>query len=239
MSRRPDQRRITRVGGATQFLPTQLSGLVLWLRADLGVTIGTGVSSWADQSGNGNNVTQGTGAKQPTFVASGGANNTPYVQGVKASATSLGGTFTWAQPAELFAVMQWGGSPASGDTAIDGHGGNNGRVYLNGTTNMNFGTDGGINVVIVSGPVITNWQRYDALWNGTSGIAYVASTQSTQLSGTGVGTGNPSGITLFSFGDGASAPANVNIAEVFGYSRVLSASERAAANAYIRTRYGV
>jgi hypothetical protein len=50
------------------FVPTQLGGLVLWLRADQGVTCvaGNQVSQWNDMSGLGNNVTQGTGAQQLT-----------------------------------------------------------------------------------------------------------------------------------------------------------------------------
>jgi hypothetical protein len=43
--------------------------LTLWLRADLGITIGTGVSAWADQSGYGNTFTQATGGLQPTYTA--------------------------------------------------------------------------------------------------------------------------------------------------------------------------
>lgn len=39
----------------------------LWLRADLGITVATGVSQWADQSGNGNHVVQATPVRQPEF----------------------------------------------------------------------------------------------------------------------------------------------------------------------------
>lgn len=49
----------------------EFSGCVLWLHAEKGVTIATGVSNWADQSGAGNHATQGTGALQPTWVSSG------------------------------------------------------------------------------------------------------------------------------------------------------------------------
>lgn len=54
-----------------KWTPKMLPNLKLWLRADLGVTLnGSNVSTWADQSGNGNNVTQGTANKQPLYVAS-------------------------------------------------------------------------------------------------------------------------------------------------------------------------
>lgn len=42
------------------------AGLALWLRADLGLTMGTGISQWADQSGNGRNYSQAIGSQQPT-----------------------------------------------------------------------------------------------------------------------------------------------------------------------------
>jgi hypothetical protein len=44
------------------------SGAALWLKADAGVTLnGSTVSAWADQSGNGYNVSQATVASQPLF----------------------------------------------------------------------------------------------------------------------------------------------------------------------------
>ncbi|MCC7044909.1 MAG: hypothetical protein IT183_13680, partial [Acidobacteria bacterium] len=54
------------------FIPTHLPGCVLWLRADLGITKdgSDNVSNWADQSGNGNDAVQGTGANQPLWEAS-------------------------------------------------------------------------------------------------------------------------------------------------------------------------
>lgn len=56
-----------------EFLPRNLTGILAWWRADLGISLGTGVSAWADQSGNGDanrNATQGTAANQPTYIAS-------------------------------------------------------------------------------------------------------------------------------------------------------------------------
>jgi hypothetical protein len=56
---------------AAAFVPTDISGCELWLRADMGVTdAGAGaVSAWADQSGNGYSATQGTAGKRPTFTS--------------------------------------------------------------------------------------------------------------------------------------------------------------------------
>ncbi len=50
--------------------PTDISGCVLWLRSDLGVTQSGGlVSQWADQSGNNNHLTQTVEAKKPIYTA--------------------------------------------------------------------------------------------------------------------------------------------------------------------------
>jgi hypothetical protein len=54
--------------GGTSSVPTQ--GLYLWLRADAGVTESNGaVSSWADQSGNGNDGTQAFASSRPVLAA--------------------------------------------------------------------------------------------------------------------------------------------------------------------------
>ncbi|GAP63451.1 hypothetical protein ARMA_1874 [Ardenticatena maritima] len=58
------------------------SSLELWLKADAGVTTsGSSVSTWADQSGHGADVTQGSATSQPTHVTSlASLNNQPAVQ---------------------------------------------------------------------------------------------------------------------------------------------------------------
>lgn len=66
-------------GGTTApaaWTPANISSVTkyFWLRADLGVTVATGVSAWADQYGL-NNATQATGAAQPTLSASDAAFN--------------------------------------------------------------------------------------------------------------------------------------------------------------------
>ena len=53
--------------------------LKLWLRSDLGITLATGVSAWADQSGNGNNVSQSVTANQPLYNPTGGPNGKPSI----------------------------------------------------------------------------------------------------------------------------------------------------------------
>lgn len=62
-------------GSPTPFSPTSLSGCILWLRADLGITDTGGlIDEWADQSGQGNDFTA-TAPTRPTLIASHAALN--------------------------------------------------------------------------------------------------------------------------------------------------------------------
>lgn len=72
---------LTRAGGITNgFNPIALGNLKAWYKADAGVTLnGSTVSAWADQSGNGYNLSQATAANQPTFVSN-SQNGLPAIQ---------------------------------------------------------------------------------------------------------------------------------------------------------------
>jgi len=52
------------------FVPTDIAGCKLWLKADAGITKDGSnyVSQWADQSGNNNHAVQATGSAQPLWV---------------------------------------------------------------------------------------------------------------------------------------------------------------------------
>jgi hypothetical protein len=56
------------------WLPSQLSSLVIWLDADDSASViqsNGSVSQWNDKSGNGHHVSQGDGAKRPTYSSAG------------------------------------------------------------------------------------------------------------------------------------------------------------------------
>lgn len=64
----PTQQQLRLLLNGRTFVPSDVSGLALWLKADtLVLADGAAVSSWADQSGNGRNAAQATGTKQPLY----------------------------------------------------------------------------------------------------------------------------------------------------------------------------
>lgn len=93
------------------FTPLQLSGCVLWLRGDLGLTFNYSntpatVSGWADQSGNGNNASQGTSANQPSFDAT-IMNGWPAIKNAAGGAAYMTtGSFSFGTAITMFAAVQ-------------------------------------------------------------------------------------------------------------------------------------
>lgn len=66
---------------SSDFVPSDISDLRCWLRADLGVsTVGSDVSNWADQSGNGIDFEQATASARPLLVED-ELNGEPVIRG--------------------------------------------------------------------------------------------------------------------------------------------------------------
>lgn len=220
--------------------PRALSGLVLWVRSDLGITLGTGISAWADQSGNGNNLVQATGTKQPAYVASGGANNTAYSDG-DATDDYLRATFTLNQPEHVFIVAQKGVPTAVNPTLMDGAAGNLMRFWWSGAApgsdTVLTASSNGVNLLTTTHPTsFLNWSCIEAQFNGASSKLRVNDVSYT----TGdMGAGNAGGLILHIFGDTTSAPSNSNIAEAIIYNRILAAAEITQVREYVRGRYGI
>lgn len=93
----------------THFVPTDIAGCRVWLRADLGVTLnGATVSAWANQADAAflASVAQAVAANQPTFLAS-GINGLPSVVW-DGALKWLTGTYAadLTQPCDYFVVLR-------------------------------------------------------------------------------------------------------------------------------------
>lgn len=110
----------------TNFLPTDLSNLVVWLDATKGLYDATSggsavsadsatVARWEDQSGNGNHMTQSDSASRPTLkTAIQNSLNVLRWDGNKTrmSCSNLG-LFNNVPGASVFAVRKWSSSPTT------------------------------------------------------------------------------------------------------------------------------
>lgn len=124
----------------------QTAGLTLrfWLRASdiTGVTDATRFGTWTGSDGGLNGI-QATGSKQPTYHASGGANNRAYVTFDEPSATFMTTSANYTSTAAWTLFFVWR-APTVGDEAVKYAGtllgGSTGALVAGGTS---FGTKTG------------------------------------------------------------------------------------------------
>jgi hypothetical protein len=206
------------------------------LRADLGVTfVGSGVSAWADQSGNNNNFSQGSSSNRPTYSTVGpsslvfSAGGPQYLQ---ASGATLG------QPSTLFVV--YGVSSVTTANIIDAANGapagNRTQLIIPDvatTLQINAGTaqsyTGLIDPTVGNRPVLVevDWATSSTLWqNGVNKGSVSAGTNAWQIGSIGASQTGTNGLTG-------------QIGEVVAYSRAITATERTRITRYLGGRYGI
>lgn len=223
--------------------PLGISGLVAWYRADLGVTItGSGVSTWADQSGLGDankNLLQGTDANRPTLNASDAAyNNQTTLSFLGASAQNVAsGTFaaavasptTWYFACNTTAI-------AAIQLILDFSPGLDGPqigVQADGKAPRIYD---GAGPVLIAGDLSVK-VAVCVVFNGASSALYIS--QSTTAAGTGnAGTVNQTACRVGS-GLAGSSPFTGKLAEIFAYSGAHTQAQRALALAYMGNRYTI
>ncbi len=218
------------------------AGISVWLKADLGFT----PASWADQSGNLNDATQGTGTNQPALAgASNYINFNPAVDFDGANdimqipAAALGTNTTQYT---IFSVVN---ADANGSVLVQEL-----NACSNAAVNPQFSADGNLNwhsstcvgspAAIGGGLVTTRTVLNGADRNMSTGVG------STWRDGLATGTitrdiNTAASEELWLGGRVDGAPDNFNgrIAEIALYSIQLSASERQRVESYLALKYGI
>lgn len=233
------------------FTPTDISGCVLWSRADRGVTlVGGGVDLWADQSPSGIPFVAPNAGARPVFVRSAsGYNNHPTFQFDQMNASSLAtvvgltyGSFT------IFAAMQIDVASTPGlifdrNTAAN-------QEYVSSdvgpTTYITRDSGTTVSAFDVIGGWADNATPYTLteIFDGTHAshlLRINGNVQSKTTTGGGggdPGTGTATDIFgLFAQADGSALHCSGTLAEIAIYDRALSADEIAAVEEYLRSRY--
>jgi hypothetical protein len=221
------------------------AGLSLWLKADAGVTLsGSNVTSWADQSGNGNNATSPD--TNPTFLSS-SINSKPAI--------SFNNDGSWMQIPQsnigdngnisIFIVINY----YSGYIFL-----NKGDAATFGDTSWEFSTITGF------GFVDTN--NGDPIWNAVEVSVDTDTPQIlegfsnagvSQLAFNGSNSGSPSSANVGfnnisqyigiggggTNGQSSGEPLDARIAEIIIYNRQVTTPERQQVEAYLNTKYAI
>lgn len=221
-------------GSGASFDPSRAGSLLAWYRADRGVTIATGVSQWNDLSGNARHLLQATGANQPTFGATSGANSTPGIT-FAGSPQTMAVTFSAiSQPLHTFAIIRTTNLGTGNGGVICGAAVGE-RPLVVGTANTNmFSYFGGTGITYAHTDT-TNHFLWEVLSNGASSSVIRGNT----AAGTGsVGSNTFSGITLGLLPGNASYAAFI-ISEIAIYPATISGANLTALRAYFAARYAV
>jgi hypothetical protein len=216
-------------------IPT--SGLKLWLEANVGVTSNSNgnVSTWQDQSGNGNNATQTNSSNQPLVVAN-ALNGLSVIQFTASTNQwfNLPNVMNGATAGEVFVVVKANSGSPSAARGLWRLGANSYYPYTDGNVYEDFGST----------------VQYNEIGHPASGVTqfslFNVSAQSGQW------TGRIDGVTLLNsttntvsfnssplLGSNGSNPFDGQIAEVIVYNSVLNAAQRTTVGQYLQGKYNL
>lgn len=244
MSRRGGRQSRRGVGNNGPFRPTLLSGCVLWLRADRGVTKdgSNNVSAWKDQSSAGNNASQATGAKQPLWVNA-GSPGLPVIRfaastHILSGALAHTGTTLTAFVVANRVTQVTNGSPLDLTKGANDFADND-STYFNENDATNDGVwRNGSSVVTFAHPATGTFGVWSMVHDGVNVTA--------RLNGVSQGLGASAGafgiskylINGRSVGGGVeTALGNYEIGEAIVYSRNLNAAELSRVDKYLRSAW--
>lgn len=199
-----------------------------WYRYGIGITVnGQGVSSWADQSGNGRDLLQGTDGARPPLQA----DNSILFNGTD---EFLAAAFTLNQPESVYILF----NPVSftaNDRILDGATLNTGGVIQT-TSTPTLRLNAGTNTAGFSGPAVGVYGVVAAVFNGASSVQQFNNNTPVVAD---AGLGNMGGLTLGANGVAVGNYANIQVKEVIVFAAAHDAATRATVITYLATVGGL
>jgi hypothetical protein len=215
--------------------PAALPSDAVWLRGDIGTTIATGVSSWADQSGHGRNASQPTGGSQPTLnttVCPGG--NAGLVFSRAGAKWMSVASFSLVQPEYVWVVMKWT-STSSNQYIIDG---------TSAANTMGLYQAANPAIIMTAGTVLswasgtpTAFTALGALYSGSA--SSLRANDTIVISPSSANTGAPGGITIGSpEGQAGGLYSDADLCEIVVLNAAPTPDVLSRLSSYRSSRYG-
>lgn len=209
-------------------MPPDIAGLKLWLKADsIGLTDGTTITSWADSSSNGYNLTSGSATFKTNIV-----NGKPVVRfdGISNN-LSASGSIGVSQPDTIFIVGKQPFTAARCGFVWTGPGAP--QIALVENTTGNFGLYAGTAEIQDASNHSGEFHVFTGIFSGSNGTGYV---DGSLVVGPGsVGSAVVGTVHLMTDGGTTFFPGD--IAEVVIYNSALSGTDRGNIEAYLKAKY--
>lgn len=226
-------------GDAAPFSPASVSGLTIWLDASDTSTVTTGATvTWADKSGNGYDVSQSTGANQPSYTSG---------QYLEFNGTDINLERTQAlglSSLTVFGVFETIATAGFNNTIIEqGNDGENFSLRAGGSGAGNLGEfktkiGGAVDERRTSGLSTATLYMLTGFYDETSGNKRIyldgAVTSSATLSGA-VDTDE----SLLQVGSRNGATTAIRIREIIAYDNSISEADANALGDYLNNKWGV
>ena len=233
------RRRLRVAAAAAPFDPASVAGLRMWLNADsLALADDSPVDTWADFSGNGNDVIQNTGMKRPTFKT-GQLNGQPVVRfdGIDDTLFKLiPANFACTEGHTVIAVLNPTTGTGYGMAVVTNYQGNEMRQTGAGGV-PEWMTPSGFQQVVGSANLEGLWK----VWTGS----YAVASQLLELFVNGVSQGTQNDPGPLAVGDiyiGSRTDTYHwlgDIAEVLVYDAALSPTDRQNIESYLLSKYAL
>lgn len=201
-----------------------------WYRYGIGLTDDGGglCSKWADQSGNGRDLTAATTAR-PTIQA----DNSLLFDGVANVMKAAG--FTFSQPETIYFLGK-ANTWTVGNSYFDGNSANTGRVRQLTSTPQIAASSDNIKFSSNLSPTLNVYSILITIFNGASGVFQL--NNQTPVTGD-FGAGNMGGFYLGSTGGGVANFANIQVKEAILFASAHDAATRTTVITYLATVGGL
>jgi hypothetical protein len=207
---------------------------VIWLKSDVGITKdgSNRVSAWADQSGNGNDVTQATGTDQPLWVDA-VLNSLPVIRFSQSNGEGLvrNASPTISQPYSVVAVLKTDNLGSDGQVMFSFSASRGAYITSTEKASAYCGAAG-----ITGGTTLNTSTYYWIVWNLNSTSSEIFVNGSSDASGN-VGTDGVSGYQVSGIASGG--PWGGDLAELIVYSQTMTAGNITTLDGYFASRYGI
>jgi hypothetical protein len=223
------------------FSPSDISGLVLWLDADAidGLNDGDPVTTWEDQSSEGNDATQATGSAKPTYQTN-ELNGKPIVR-FDGTDDALDGARPVSSTGTMFIVAKQASAVSSTTkTLVSLDDGLHSQIFTDSDSHAsawNYYADNADGIIANIGGAAADWSIIVVKWSDNANIAFYVDGATGPADDPFNDSITAADVYRLGLDHDDSTPGDFDVAEMLIYDTALSDGDREDVEDYLTTKY--